>query len=294
MIESLDHIIVVVRDLAVAASSYRSLLGRSHSWRGSHPAHGTENVLFRVANTYLELLCPVGPGPLADGLRSRLEAEGEGLAGLAFATADAAALATSLRARGVAASEPQPGLGRDDENGAFRRWYNVLIPREATRGVGMFAIQHETPPEALPMARPIAAAGACVEALDHVVVESGDIGASKALYGDVFGLRLALDRTFDALGLRMLFFRTGGVTVEVVGRLAAPATAGDRLGGLAWRVPDLPATHARLCAEGVDVSEIRPGRKPGTSVCTVRSGHSGVPTLLIGPAIASEPAAVVR
>jgi catechol 2,3-dioxygenase-like lactoylglutathione lyase family enzyme len=288
LIESLDHVIVVVRDLAAAARSHRSLLGRSHSWRGSHPAYGTENVLFRVANTYLELLSPVGPGALADALRSRLDDEGEGLAGLAFATSDAAALTTALRARGIEASEPQPGLGRDDENGAFRRWYNVLIPREATRGVGLFAIQHQTPPEALPPARPMAAEDACVAALDHVVIESGDLEASKSLYGDALGLRLALDRRFDALGLRMLFFRTGGVTVEVVGRLDPEAAPQDRLGGLAWRVPDLRAAHERLCAD------LRPGRTPGTTVCTLRGGCCGVPTLLIGPGTATDPAAIVR
>ncbi len=32
---------------------------------------------------------------------------------------------------------------------------------------------------------------------------------------------------------------------------------------------------------GVDVSEIRMGMRPGTSVCTVRSGTAGVPTLLL-------------
>ena len=34
---------------------------------------------------------------------------------------------------------------------------------------------------------------------------------------------------------------------------------------------------------GVDVSEVRTGRKPGTRVMTVRSGTCGVPTLLVQP-----------
>ncbi len=283
MIDGLDHVVVLVRDLGAAARSHRALLGRTPSWRGTHPALGTENVLFRVANTYLELLSPVGEGALADALRARLDDAGEGLLGLAFATADARGLAASLRDRGIAASDPQPGVGRDDENGAFRRWYHVRIPLEDTRGVVLFAIQHETPPEVLPPAQPIAGENACIAALDHVVIESGEIDASKALYGDVLGLRLALDRAFETLGLRMLFFRTGGVTVEVVGRPGAETTAVDRFGGLAWRVPNLAAVRERIEREGLGVSEIRPGRKPGTQVCTVRTGTCGVPTLLIGP-----------
>jgi hypothetical protein len=34
-------------------------------------------------------------------------------------------------------------------------------------------------------------------------------------------------------------------------------------------------------AGGLDVSEVRTGRRPGTRVMTVKSGTSGVPTLLI-------------
>ena len=57
----------------------------------------------------------------------------------------------------------------------------------------------------------------------------------------------------------------------------------DRLWGLSWRVTDIDATRARLMAAGIDVSEVRTGRKPGTRVMTVRSGTCGVPTLLVQP-----------
>ena len=42
--------------------------------------------------------------------------------------------------------------------------------------------------------------------------------------------------------------------------------AHDNLWGLSWRVADIDATRARLLAAGVDVSEVRAGRKPGTRV----------------------------
>jgi PP-loop superfamily ATP-utilizing enzyme len=53
---------------------------------------------------------------------------------------------------------------------------------------------------------------------------------------------------------------------------------------MTWRVADMDATRQRLVADGVDVSEIRDGRKPGTRVMTVRNGTCGVPTLLVQPA----------
>jgi hypothetical protein len=46
-------------------------------------------------------------------------------------------------------------------------------------------------------------------------------------------------------------------------------------------VSDLAARRAPLDRPGLDVSEIRPGMRPGTSVATVRSGTAGVPTLLL-------------
>jgi hypothetical protein len=46
-------------------------------------------------------------------------------------------------------------------------------------------------------------------------------------------------------------------------------------------VPDAEAARARLLAAGLDVSEVRAGRKPGTRVLTLRGGTCGVPTLLL-------------
>ncbi len=283
LVDTLDHLIVGVRDLDDATAAYRTLLGREPSWRGAHPAMGTANALFRVSNTYLELLAPAGPGGVAEMLKARLDAEGEGLAGFALGTADADACARGLRERGIAANDPQPGEGRDETTGAVRRWRNVMLPPSATRGVLVFAIQHDSPPDALPLAPAWADERAAVEGLDHLVVMSGDLDATRALYGDGFGIRLALDRTFPARNTRLLFFRVGGATLEVGGRPgpAEDPEASDRLWGLAWRVLDVDAIQQRLAAAGCDVSAVRDGHKPGTRVCTLKGTSAGVPTLLI-------------
>jgi catechol 2,3-dioxygenase-like lactoylglutathione lyase family enzyme len=150
----------------------------------------------------------------------------------------------------------------------------------------VFAIEHLSPADALPMRTPNAPAEAAIQALDHVVLASEDLEAARRLYGDALGMRLALDRRFESRGLRILFFRVGGTTLEVAGPLEPPAvaSAGDRFGGLAYRVADVIAARARLAGDGFDVTPTRPGFKPGTRVCSVRAGTSSVPTLLIGPA----------
>jgi catechol 2,3-dioxygenase-like lactoylglutathione lyase family enzyme len=128
-----------------------------------------------------------------------------------------------------------------------------------------------------------AASHDAVDAIDHVVIHSPDLDRARALWRDRLGLRLALDREFPARGLRMLFFRSGGVTLEFVGTLTPPADPGgpDGLYGVAYRVSDIEACRARLLHSGLDVSTIRSGHKPGTSVATVRSGTEDVPTLLL-------------
>ena len=119
-------------------------------------------------------------------------------------------------------------------------------------------------------------------AIDHVVVQTTDAARAIALWRDRLGLRLALDRVFPDRGLRLLFFRTGGITLEFATSEPPPAETGpDRLHGVSYRVPDLEARRACLVAAGFDVSPIRTGMRPGTSVATVRSETAGVPTLLL-------------
>lgn len=295
MLEALDHVLIGVRDLDAATDCYAGLLGLRPSWRGHHPGAGTANTLFRLDNTYIELISPGpgdGAGPDAELLEAWLAARGEGLLGLAFATGDVERCSAGLAERGLEPGPVQPGRGVATDSGAARQWRSTRLGATATRGVFICAIEHDSPEELLPRSSPSATPEAgCVTALDHAVVQSPDAEAAKRLYGEGLGLRLALDRTFEEWGMRLLFFRVGGVTVEIAnaqtGGGANAATDAndapdeDRLWGLCYRVPDADAAHARLSAAGFDVSDVRPGRRPGTRVLTVRSGTCGVPTLVL-------------
>ena len=114
------------------------------------------------------------------------------------------------------------------------------------------------------------------------MVSTADPERAAALYGARLGLDMALDRSHPEWG-RLMFFRCGDLIVEVVHRPGKDerCEAHDRLWGLSWRVADIDATRARLVSAGVDVSEVRTGRKPGTRVLTVRNGTCGIPTLLV-------------
>jgi catechol 2,3-dioxygenase-like lactoylglutathione lyase family enzyme len=134
------------------------------------------------------------------------------------------------------------------------------------------------------------ALSAQVLAIDHVVIQTLDPERAVTLWRDGLGLRLALDRVFAERGLRLLFFRSGGITLEYASPhppAGATDDGKDRFYGLSYRVADLPAQRARLLAAGVDVSESRPGMRPGTTVASVRAGTAGVLTLLLAETAAS-------
>lgn len=132
---------------------------------------------------------------------------------------------------------------------------------------------------------PLAPASDVIHAIDHVVVNSPDLDRAIALWRDRLGVRLALDREFPQRGLRILFLRSGGVTLEFSGAFPRPeASAGaDTLWGIAYQAADVEACRQRLLAAGVGVSEVRAGQKRGTLVATAKSHTLGVPTLLIQP-----------
>jgi catechol 2,3-dioxygenase-like lactoylglutathione lyase family enzyme len=130
---------------------------------------------------------------------------------------------------------------------------------------------------------PVVTPADAVAGIDHVVVNTRDPARAVAHWHDRLGLRLALDKEFDERGLRLQFFRSGGITLEFASRTdergGTPGT--DAVYGVSYRVHDLAACRTRLVGAGLDVSEIRPGMKEGTRVASVRAGTAAVPTLLI-------------
>jgi catechol 2,3-dioxygenase-like lactoylglutathione lyase family enzyme len=257
VITGLDHVAVAVRDFDTAVDGYRRLLGREPDLE---PRDGARRAWFRLPNMALEVIAPDGPGAAGDRLRARLDEVGEGTWLAAFKVDDPAAAAKLLSRRGLEV----------EDLGAFFR----------VRAAGLLFVLAPNDPK--PVSPPTVTEAAAIAALDHVVVQTPNPDRALAVYGAKFGLDLRLDRANEAWGARQLFFRCGAAVFEVGASLKVPPSdAPDRFGGLAWRVTDPEAAHARMAAAGFDVSEVRTGRKPGTRVFTVRDAPGGVPTLMI-------------
>lgn len=125
-----------------------------------------------------------------------------------------------------------------------------------------------------------------VSRVDHVVLRTSDAEACIRLFRDELGLRLALDKTVPQWGGRMLFFRAGKMTLEVI----EGDGAGDddiNFWGIAYQCRDIEAASVGLRLRGVEHSSIREGRKPGTRVVTPQTQVLGIPTLIVEPGTAT-------
>ena len=263
MITALDRIKIKVGDVTAAVSATERLLARVGLVAEDEAAFGLDNVTLELA--------------LSD----------DGAAGLAALTFEVADIDAASRAceRGALKPGAPVAFAESGVNGAFREGCHFDLDIAATHGVHVTLAAFAKYERSARRSKSIA--DGAVTGLDHVVIRTTHPNRAAALYGARLGLDMRLDRTAPEWGARLMFFRCGDLIVEIVHNLKdEPSDAPDQLWGLSWRVPDADTAQARLKSGGFDVSDIRPGRKPGTRVFTVRDKTLGIPTLLIEPSAA--------
>ena len=276
MIKSIDHILVAVKDLEKAVRDYSLVFGFGPTWQGNHPSLGTKNALFPLENMYLELIAIDDEGPLAETVNEHLKKNGESIFGLALETDNIELAKNELSASFNTDLEISDGKGVNNISKDERHWKNIFIPNKFSRGIFTLLIQHTK--GILP--ENDISDESNISRMDHVVINSNDPDGLVDLYGDKYGIRLALDQFVEKWGGRMLFFRTDHTTIEAIG-IKKDGPAEDFLWGLAWTTKNIKKTHKRLVDAGVNVTDIKDGRKPKTLVATIKSHCADVPTLLI-------------
>ena len=276
MISSIDHLIIAVKDINDAEENYRKIFGMEPVWKGEHKALGTANVIFNFKNTYCELLSANGDGLGAALVNGAIEEHGDGLIGVVFGTNNIKESCSTLKKSGYLVTEPTEGEGIDNKTQKIRKWKNLFLPPELTRGIFSFIIEHSE--GALPSLNKYPKA--TINKLDHLVINTNDANGFINIYKDIFNIRLALDKVIEHWKSRMLFFRVNKTTIEVIERKNEDDSQ-DSLWGLAWEVESIEEAYKRLISEGVDVTPIKEGLKENTLVATIKSHTHNVPTLLI-------------
>ena len=277
MIKSIDHILIAVQNLEESSLQYEKILGLKPTWRGKHPNLGTENILFPLENLYLELIAGTSQGFLADQVNDHIKENGESIFGIALEVGNIEGVLQSKEYSNFQNIEITSGEGINLDSGAKRKWKNIMLPQESTRGVFTLLIEHTS--GVLPKYKSFD--NDQIERLDHIVINSNDPDGLIELYRDTYGIRLALDQYVEKWGGRMLFFRTNQTTIEAIGIKNDADKPIDKAWGLAWTTKDIKKTHARLVSEGVEISDVKDGRKPNTLVATIKSHTCNIPTLLI-------------
>ena len=108
MLTEIDHVAIAVRDLAAAVDYYQRAFGATIDHREVVERDGVEEVLMKVADSYIQLLTPTRPdSPVAKALDKR----GEGLHHVGYRVADCAAALASMVSAGATPIDtvPRPG-----------------------------------------------------------------------------------------------------------------------------------------------------------------------------------------
>jgi len=114
MIGRLNHVAIVVPDVAKAAGIYRDTLGARVSAPTPLPAHGVTVVFVELPNTKIELLEPLGADSPVRGFLARNPSGG--LHHVCYEVADILAARDRLKAQGARVlGDGEPKLGAHDK-----------------------------------------------------------------------------------------------------------------------------------------------------------------------------------
>lgn len=259
MITAVNHVALAADDPARAAADYELVFGRKPQvYSGTD---GSALYRFQLDNIAFEIARANGAA---------------GLYRIGFEVDDITATGRKFGRRGLGCEAVIEEHWRTADGASIER--SVMpISAVTSHGVGIALVATA---RATGTALPVADHG--VTAIDHLVVRSANPERAVALYGGRLGLDFALDRTNPDWGSRLLFFMCGGVRVEIGHSLAKGVSdEPDHFSGLAWLVDDCSAAQRRLQGSGVQTSDAKKGRRPGSQVLTVRSATCNVPTIFL-------------
>ncbi len=184
MAHSIDHILVLVRDLAAASADYAAA-GFTVTPGGVHADGTTHNALIPFADgTYLELIAPTRGDRLPDEVFGPRLQRGEGLVDYALGAADLDVEAARLRSMGVPTTGPVDG-GRERPDGQRVRWRTLTVHPE---GVTLPFLIADVTPRSLRVPGEAAARHALgITRLVGLTIVVADLAASAQALGDLLG-----------------------------------------------------------------------------------------------------------
>ncbi|CAB4661763.1 MAG: methylmalonyl-CoA epimerase [Ilumatobacteraceae bacterium] len=116
LLTEIDHIAIAVRDLEAAVEYYQKAFGATIDHREVVESDGVEEVLMKVAESYIQLLTPTNPdSPVAKAIEKR----GEGLHHIGYRVNNCAEALASMIAAGATPIDKAPRPGSRGTTVAF-------------------------------------------------------------------------------------------------------------------------------------------------------------------------------
>lgn len=116
MLSKIEHIALAVSDLEAAIAHYTQIWGLSLEHRETVEDQGVEEAMFRLGDSYLQLLAPLSPeSPVGRFIRR----SGEGLHHIAYEVDDIEQALRDLKQSGVTLIDEQPRTGSRGTKIAF-------------------------------------------------------------------------------------------------------------------------------------------------------------------------------
>lgn len=116
MLGKVEHIALAVSDLEAAIAHYTRVWGLSLEHREVVEEQGVEEAMFRIGESYVQLLAPLSPDTTVGKF---IERRGEGLHHIAYEVEDIEAALKSLKDGGMALIDKEPRLGSREKRIAF-------------------------------------------------------------------------------------------------------------------------------------------------------------------------------
>ena len=248
---NLEHVVIAVRDLAVATTSYERL-GFAVTPGGSHPSGGTTgNGIFFSNGTYLELLTFYDREKAAD-LAEFLE-EREGPRSIALEVSSAVVIRDALHAAGIEGTEPKKGKW-ESSSPVTKEWLTIE-PKPALPG-NIFFIDYLKASQSHPnTATGIRSVWVMVKTLQEATHTFERLGFSvgKQIQAPRFGT-VAQEVTLGKASLMLMTAKEKRTESH-----ADDDTAGSGIVCLSIMVQDLEATRAFIKARSDRTLEVYKG-----------------------------------
>jgi methylmalonyl-CoA/ethylmalonyl-CoA epimerase len=116
MFDRVDHVGIAVKDLNAGISFYEAAFGVKLAHRETVEEQGVEEAMFRVGESWIQLLRPLGPDT---PVGRYIEKRGEGVHHIGYGVADLKAVLEHLKGEGMQLIDAEPRRGSRGSMVAF-------------------------------------------------------------------------------------------------------------------------------------------------------------------------------